>query len=115
MTSATPVYNTVALILVGTIAGFLIGRITTTANSPPQPITTTESKAAEESGPKRASLPDSTYPKSVAKIIPETQEPEPFSDSDDGELAEFPGNHEECKLVLVVRTDLGMTKGMHPA
>jgi hypothetical protein len=38
------------------------------------------------------------------------------SDSDDsvqdlGELQSFPGNSEECKLVLVVRTDLGMTKG----
>ncbi|KAF2093180.1 PTH2-domain-containing protein [Rhizodiscina lignyota] len=27
------------------------------------------------------------------------------------ELSEFSGNNEECKLVLVVRTDLGMTKG----
>ena len=29
-----------------------------------------------------------------------------------GELKTFPDNDEECKLVLVVRTDLGMTKGM---
>lgn len=28
-----------------------------------------------------------------------------------GELKTFPGNQEECKLVLVVRTDLGMGKG----
>ena len=28
-----------------------------------------------------------------------------------GELAAFSGNSEECKLVLVVRTDLGMQKG----
>ncbi|KAK5136896.1 hypothetical protein LTR08_001818 [Meristemomyces frigidus] len=28
-----------------------------------------------------------------------------------GELKSFPGNNEECKLVLVVRTDLGMGKG----
>jgi len=28
-----------------------------------------------------------------------------------GELQTFPGNTEECKLVLVVRSDLGMTKG----
>lgn len=28
-----------------------------------------------------------------------------------GELQTFPGNSEECKLVLVVRSDLGMTKG----
>ncbi|KAK5119336.1 hypothetical protein LTR85_007692 [Meristemomyces frigidus] len=32
-----------------------------------------------------------------------------------GELKTFPGNNEECKLVLVVRTDLGMTKDpSHP-
>lgn len=29
-----------------------------------------------------------------------------------GELKTFPGSSEECKLVLVVRTDLGMGKGM---
>lgn len=29
-----------------------------------------------------------------------------------GELQTFPGNTEECKLVLVVRSDLGMTKGV---
>lgn len=39
-----------------------------------------------------------------------------LSDSDDDEgddttPAEFNGNNEECKMVLVVRTDLGMTKG----
>jgi PTH2 family peptidyl-tRNA hydrolase len=28
-----------------------------------------------------------------------------------GELKAFPGSTEECKLVLAVRTDLGMTKG----
>ncbi|KAJ4297920.1 hypothetical protein N0V90_005819 [Kalmusia sp. IMI 367209] len=33
------------------------------------------------------------------------------SDEDDSAPSEFPGHSEECKLVLVVRTDLGMTKG----
>jgi hypothetical protein len=33
-------------------------------------------------------------------------------DNDDTAPADFKGNHEECKMVLVVRTDLGMTKGM---
>ena len=33
------------------------------------------------------------------------------SDDDDSAPAEFPNSPEECKLVLVVRTDLGMTKG----
>lgn len=34
------------------------------------------------------------------------------SDEEQGELSSFGGNKEECKLVLVVRTDLGMSKGM---
>ena len=33
-------------------------------------------------------------------------------DEEQGELKGFEGNKEECKLVLVVRTDLGMGKGM---
>ncbi|KAF2711992.1 PTH2-domain-containing protein [Pleomassaria siparia CBS 279.74] len=36
---------------------------------------------------------------------------EDSSDDEEGPLSEFPGHGEECKLVLVVRTDLGMTKG----
>ncbi|KAF2130954.1 peptidyl-tRNA hydrolase [Dothidotthia symphoricarpi CBS 119687] len=32
-------------------------------------------------------------------------------EEDDTAPAEFPGHTEECKMVLVVRTDLGMTKG----
>lgn len=40
---------------------------------------------------------------------------EPDADDDDdqqaGDLQDFAGSKEECKLVLVVRTDLGMTKG----
>jgi peptidyl-tRNA hydrolase len=40
---------------------------------------------------------------------------EDYEDSSDDEatdLSEFAGQDEECKLVLVVRTDLGMTKGI---
>ena len=37
------------------------------------------------------------------------------SDEDDAAPSEFPNNPEECKLVLVVRTDLGMTKGTQDA
>lgn len=32
-------------------------------------------------------------------------------DENQGELKAFADNKEECKLILVVRTDLGMTKG----
>ena len=44
------------------------------------------------------------------------QQPEAESsdeEDDDTAPAEFPGHTEECKMVLVVRTDLGMTKGMY--
>ncbi|KAL4932708.1 aminoacyl-tRNA hydrolase PTH2 [Aspergillus undulatus] len=42
----------------------------------------------------------------------EVEEDEEDSEEGDGsELANFEGNNEEVKLVLVVRTDLGMTKG----
>src|SRR2546421_18782 len=36
---------------------------------------------------------------------------EDSSDEDESAPSEFPDHLEECKLVLVVRTDLGMTKG----
>lgn len=40
-------------------------------------------------------------------------EDESSDDENDNDTApaEFPGHTEECKMVLVVRTDLGMTKG----
>ncbi|KZM20931.1 aminoacyl-tRNA hydrolase [Ascochyta rabiei] len=38
-------------------------------------------------------------------------EDEDEDNDDDTAPAEFPGHTEECKMVLVVRTDLGMTKG----
>ncbi|KAJ9214613.1 hypothetical protein DTO166G4_3846 [Paecilomyces variotii] len=41
----------------------------------------------------------------------ETEEEEEEEEEEGGELANFEGNNEEVKLVLVVRTDLGMTKG----
>lgn len=42
----------------------------------------------------------------------EDEEEQSEEEGDGGELASFEGNSEEVKLVLVVRTDLGMTKGM---
>lgn len=39
------------------------------------------------------------------------EDSEEESDEDDSAPNEFAGSNEECKLVLVVRTDLGMTKG----
>ncbi|KAJ9662533.1 hypothetical protein H2201_006021 [Coniosporium apollinis] len=55
---------------------------------------------------------------SVVKAAERTQSAESSSSEEvdelldeQQELRDFPGNNEECKLVLVVRTDLGMTKG----
>lgn len=48
-------------------------------------------------------------------IVDEDDEEEEEDDEEDdveGELATFEGNTDEVKLVLVVRTDLGMGKGM---
>ncbi|KAG2414844.1 peptidyl-tRNA hydrolase 2 [Aspergillus terreus] len=41
----------------------------------------------------------------------EEEESDSEDEGDGGELANFDNNNEEVKLVLVVRTDLGMTKG----
>lgn len=44
----------------------------------------------------------------------ESEEEEDSEEEGDGtELANFDSSNEEVKLVLVVRTDLGMTKGKH--
>ncbi|KAI9733693.1 MAG: hypothetical protein M1834_003296 [Cirrosporium novae-zelandiae] len=52
------------------------------------------------------------------KVHADSSDEDESGDEDDedeeeeqGELNEFKGNNEECKLVLVVRTDLGMSKG----
>ena len=41
----------------------------------------------------------------------DSEEDESSNEDDDNAPAAFPGHGEECKMVLVVRTDLGMTKG----
>lgn len=41
----------------------------------------------------------------------EDEDPDIGEDAEKGDLKAFEGNKEECKLVLVVRTDLGMGKG----
>jgi len=48
------------------------------------------------------------------KATPKTEEEDSAEEEEQqqqGELKAFEGNREECKLVLVVRTDLGMGKG----
>ncbi|KAK4697516.1 peptidyl-tRNA hydrolase, PTH2 family, partial [Lecanoromycetidae sp. Uapishka_2] len=56
--------------------------------------------------------------KEGVKVVQDSEDEDEDEDSendsmgqDQGELRNFEGNREECKLVLVVRTDLGMGKG----
>ena len=49
--------------------------------------------------------------KEVKDTEDEESEDEELGQEQEGELKAFEGNREECKLVLVVRTDLGMGKG----
>ena len=46
----------------------------------------------------------------LSKSIEEAEESSESAD-DIGELASFEGSNEDCKMMFVVRTDLGMTKG----
>jgi PTH2 family peptidyl-tRNA hydrolase len=80
--------TSVALLFVGTITGFFLGRATTSQSILPArtgPIQLQESDQSE-----------SDYDSDI-----DTDLTQPSTDS-----------NEECKLILVVRTDLGMTKGI---
>jgi hypothetical protein len=71
-------------ILVGTLAGFVLGRTT---------------------------APIQTRPSNHINLV-DSEEEDNIEEEDSQEgLNGFPNSHEECKMVLVVRTDLGMTKG----
>jgi len=44
--------------------------------------------------------------------VEESEEEVDEEDEDNQEIKSFADHNEECKLILVVRTDLGMTKGV---
>jgi PTH2 family peptidyl-tRNA hydrolase len=84
---STAMGTAIAFLVVGSIAGFFLGRVTTRAAS-----TGTSGSSAK-------------HVKSIAGFNGEDE------DEDDQELQSFENQLEEMKLILVVRTDLGMTKG----
>jgi hypothetical protein len=98
---------TLALLLVGTLAGFLAGRLSSIPNAP-EPAPTAQ--VATE--PKEATPTPSNSAKEKDKAPIQTTTDSDWEDEAQGELSDFSGMNEECKLVLVVRTDLGMTKGI---
>jgi peptidyl-tRNA hydrolase, PTH2 family len=100
-------YNPITVILLGAIAGFVAGRLTA-------PISTAKHLQATS----RESEELTELPKAEEKTREEEPSDEILEDEDsesESELQDFSAFGEECKLVLVVRTDLGMTKGMETA
>ena len=79
----------IACAIIGGVTGYMIGQAKSLGLFGGSPISAPprKGKAAEDSDDSEDEDEDNTTP------------------------AEFPGHKEECKMVLVVRTDLGMTKG----
>jgi PTH2 family peptidyl-tRNA hydrolase len=59
-----------------------------------------------------AGSPISEPTRSKSEKAQDSEDESSDDEDDDTAPAEFPGHTEECKMVLVVRTDLGMTKGV---
>jgi hypothetical protein len=87
----------VALVFAGTVAGFFLGRYTVSNEYP---------RSLNGAGTKRRGL---------IQLVDNSDDDEDDDEEeeDQADLKTFKGNDEEWKLILVVRTDLGMTKGIH--
>lgn len=97
---------TLALLLLGTAGGYFAGRLS--ASKTPE-FKSTSPSASEPKEVSPAKEKEETVEK--GKNTAQTATDSDWEEEDQGEFAEFSGIDEECKLVLVVRTDLGMTKG----
>jgi peptidyl-tRNA hydrolase len=94
----TSIYeNPLAIATIGVVIGFALGRFTA-------PISTANYLKASRTQQSQKSR-NNAKPESMAQNDDEESD-------EQGELQDFKGSNEECKLVLVVRTDLGMTKGI---
>lgn len=82
-----------AYLIAAALAGFFLGRIT----APVSPSPVTEAPKPSKHTTRDAASDDDDY--------------ESESEEEQADLGDFKTSREECKLVLVVRTDLGMTKG----
>ena len=90
-----------ATALISGLAGYFLGQASSIGVFAKTPIQAQAPGSKPSNGPDEGESEDST------------------GDDDDDlteqELKSFADRNEECKLVLVVRTDLGMTKGMDGA
>ncbi|KAI4210348.1 MAG: hypothetical protein LQ351_006797 [Letrouitia transgressa] len=106
-----------ATALVAATLGYFIGQ-GTSLFSPFSKHSRSEIKSkAKKSWPNSYDVqvhPDSSDEELMASLQQSEQapsEPETESEIEEGDFNTFKGNKEECKLVLVVRSDLGMGKG----
>lgn len=134
MSTPTPQPSTAAIAfataILAALAGYFIGQASSlglfsSSSSSSTSKSGKKKKATKSSWPNNYDVtlhPDSSdeeLMKSLRESTSEDSEGSEGSDEDgevQGELKNFEGNTEECKLVLVVRTDLGMGKGKkeHP-
>ncbi len=116
MTSAIdrPQPSTAAIVIATAIIAALGGYFV--AQGASLGIFSSNSKSGKKSWPNSYDV--TVHPDSSDEELMKSLKGEEEDDEDDeaelvepGKLASFEGNTEECKLVLVVRTDLGMGKG----
>ena len=113
---STAAYAVAAAIFAGTV-GYFIGQGSSLGFFGGPDKQGSKSKKAAKSWPNNYDVtihPDSSDEELMARLKAggAVESDEESSDEEpSGDLASFPNNSEECKLVLVVRTDLGMGKG----
>ncbi|KAL5118245.1 hypothetical protein ACEQ8H_003917 [Pleosporales sp. CAS-2024a] len=83
-----------ACALLGAVTGYMLGQAKSLGLFGGSPVSTPGARNEKGTSVSEASSDD-----------------EDDGNEDDAAPGEFPDKHEECKMVLVVRTDLGMTKG----
>ncbi|KAG8892707.1 hypothetical protein FRB99_002491 [Tulasnella sp. 403] len=100
LTIRRPVFTCAAVSAVSLAVGYYVGRSTL----PPQP-----SSSSVAALPASSTSETSEEPAATAVLADNDSDDEGAYDADLSAVS--PGLFEECKLILIVRTDLGMTKG----
>lgn len=112
----------ISSLLIGLVAGYFIGQGSsiglfssrTTSNNPSNKSRRKAKDPEKKSWPNSYDVtvhPDSSADEAEAEADDEDSDEVSDSEDDGAEIGHFEGNNDEVKLMLVVRTDLGMTKG----
>ncbi|MCJ1230356.1 hypothetical protein MMC12_007029 [Toensbergia leucococca] len=100
----------IATAILAALGGYLVGQASSLGLFNRSKKTT----SGKESWPNSYDVtvhPDSSDEELMKSLGEKGGEEDEDEEEEQGELKSFEGNKEECKLVLVVRTDLGMGKG----